>query len=37
MQNDLGDDEVEDVENDNSRNSVNVGQREIDGDEDMRK
>jgi hypothetical protein len=37
MQNDLGDDEVEDVENDNSRNSVNAGQREIDGDEDMRK
>ena len=37
MQNDLGDDEVEDVENDNSRNSVNAGQREMDGDEDMRK
>ena len=37
MQNDLEDDEVEDVENDNSRNSVNAGQREIDGDEDMRR
>jgi len=37
MQNDLGDDEVQDVENNNSRNSVNPGQREIDGEQDMRK